>query len=80
VSAGPEAAWDAEEAVELARKALCYLERMYPSDAPLDHLQPYHALVVAVEATGDLEAYPRALRAWMRAGQRIARATRRGAA
>jgi len=68
--------WDIERADLLARKALDYLEKVYPIEQGLRPLAPYHELVLAAEAAGDLAAYQNALRMWMRAGRRVARETR----
>lgn len=72
--------WDAEKAYGLAVSALSYLERTYPRGVSHAPLHPYHGAALAAQDAGDLAAFEEALREMMRAGRRVARDARQGAA
>ncbi len=71
--------WDVEWAAERASETMQYLERRYPECAGAPELHAYQQAAHEAAVAGDRERYEEALRAYMRAGRRVALAIRKAA-
>ncbi len=76
----PSGAWSNEWAYEKAAQAVHYLAGNYPECGGSEALDPYQEAVHQAAIAEDRGAYEEALRAYMKAGRRVALAIRKGAA